>query len=282
METLLRQGIIRKLNAAHYSQVILVPKPDQTFRMCVDYRALNDCTPDASWPIPNIAEMLRIGSRKPKIFGIMDLTQGYHQAPLSDTTKAYTVFITFSGVNEFTRLPFGPKRAPSYFQEIMAAVVLVGLIYIICEIYIDDCSVFGDNNIEFVSRLRSVFERFRKHNLYLKANKCFFCLKELKFVGKVLSEEGLKISRTKIQSVLDFPLPTVGKQLKSFLGTVNYLRDFVRNHSTIVKPLQDLIANYDKTRKIVWTPETTAASHEMKLQINKCSTMHFLSDTWCR
>ena len=112
--------------------------------MCVDYRALNDCTPDSSWPIP------KIGSRKPKIFGIMDLTQGYHQAPLSNTTKAYTAFITFSGVYEFTRLPFGPKRAPSYFQEIMATVVLVGLIYMICERYIDDCSVFGDTNVEFV------------------------------------------------------------------------------------------------------------------------------------
>ena len=77
IETLLRQGIIRKSTSPHYSQVLLVPKPDSTFRMCVDYRALNDCTPDASWPIPNIAEMLRrIGSRKPKNFGIMDLTQG--------------------------------------------------------------------------------------------------------------------------------------------------------------------------------------------------------------
>ena len=110
LESLLRQGIIRKSNTAQYSQVLLVPKPDKTFRMCIDYRALDDCTPDASWPIPNIAEMLRrIGSRKPKIFGIMDLTQGYHQAPLSDTTKAYTAFITSPGVYEFTRLPFSPK-----------------------------------------------------------------------------------------------------------------------------------------------------------------------------
>ena len=68
--------------------------------MCVDYIALNDHTRDASWPIPNIAEMLRrIGSRKPKFLGIMDLTQGYHQAPPpSNTTKVYTAFITFSGV----------------------------------------------------------------------------------------------------------------------------------------------------------------------------------------
>ena len=115
----------------------------------------------------------------------MDLTQRYHQAPLSSTTKAYTAFITFSEVYEFTRLPFGPKRAPSCFQEIMATVVLVGLIYMICERYIDDCSVFGDTNIEFVSRLRLVFERFRKHKLYLKANKCYFGFKELEFVVKV-------------------------------------------------------------------------------------------------
>ena len=74
--------------------------------MCVDYRALNDCTPDASWPIPNIAEMLRrIGSRKPKNFGIMDLTQGYHQAPLSNTTKAYTAFITFWHVAQLKSWP---------------------------------------------------------------------------------------------------------------------------------------------------------------------------------
>ena len=115
--------------------------------------------------------------------------------------------------------------------------------------------------------------------LYLKANKCYLGFKEFEFVGKILSEEGLKISRTKFQSVRDFPLPTVGKQLQSFSGTVNYLGDFVRNHSIIVKPLHDLIANYDKTRRIVWTPETTAAFYEMKLQVSKCSTIHFMGDT---
>ena len=212
----------------------MVPKPDGTFRMCVDYRALNDCTADARWPIPNIAEILRrIGNQKPKIFDIVDLTQGYHQAPSTFATRVYTAFITFSGVYQFTRLPFGPKRAPSYFQEIMATVVLTGLIYMICEMYIDDCTVFGDTNIEFVSRLKLIFGRFRKHNLYLKASKCFFGYSVLEFVGKVVSERGLQISRTKIQSILDFPLLTVSKHLKSFLGTANYLRDFVKGYSTL-------------------------------------------------
>ena len=243
--------------------------------MCVDYRALNDCTADASWLIPNIAEMFRrIGSQIPKIFGIMDLTQ----APLTLATRAYTSFITFSGLYQFTRLPFGPKRAPSYFQEIMATVVLTRLIYMICEMCIDDYTVFGDTNIEFVSRLKLIFERFRKHDLYIKASKCFFGYSELEFVGKVVSKEGLQISRTKIQSILDFPLPTVSKQLKSFLRTANYLRDFVKGYSTLSQPLHQLLTDYNKTRRVVWTPESTAAFHEMELAISKCTTIHFMSD----
>ena len=99
----------------------------------------------------------------------------------------------------------------------MATVVLTGLIYMICEMYIDDCTVSCDTNIEFVSRLKLIFERFRKHNLYIKASKCFAGYFELEFVGKVVSEKGLQISRTIIQSILDFPLPTVSKQLKSFV-----------------------------------------------------------------
>ena len=81
-------------------------------------------------------------------------------------------------------------------------------------------NIMTDTNIEFVSRLKLIFERFRKHNLYIKASKCFFGYSELEFVGKVVSEKGLQISRTKIQSILDFPLPTVSEQLKSLLETI--------------------------------------------------------------
>ena len=77
----------------------------------------------------------------------------------------------------------------------MATVVLTGLIYMICEMYIDDCTVFGDTNIKFISRLKLIFKRFRKHNLHIKASKCFFGYSELEFVGKVVSEKGLQISR---------------------------------------------------------------------------------------
>ena len=124
--------------------------------------------------------------------------------------------------------------------------------------YIDDCNVFGRTTDEFIDRLREVFKRFRTHNLFLKAKLRYFGFAELDFVGKVLSEDGLKMSEKKIRSVLDFPKPILTKQLKSFLGTVNYFRAFVRNQSSIVHPLHQLILNYNKTKKIVWTPEADA------------------------
>ena len=72
---------------------------------------------------------------------------------------------------------------------------------------------------------------------------------------------------------------SVSKQLKSFLGTANYLRDFVKDYSTLSQPLHQLLTDYNKTCRVVWTPKSTAAFHEMKLAISKCTTMHFMSDT---
>ena len=79
----------------------------------------------------------------------------------------------------------------------MATVVLAGLMYITCEMYIDDCNVFGEDTIEFINRLRSVFLRFRTHKLFLKAKKCYFGYAEIDFVGKVLSEIGLQMTKQK-------------------------------------------------------------------------------------
>ena len=77
-------GIIKASQVSHYSQVLLVPKPDGSSRMCVNCIALNACTPDVSFPIPNIRQLyVRMRTKKPTIFGVMDLTQGYHQAPLT-------------------------------------------------------------------------------------------------------------------------------------------------------------------------------------------------------
>lgn len=277
---MLQNGILERSSAVHYSQGLLVPKPGvDKFRLVIDYRNMNGCTKDASYPIPNIDQMFRrIGLKKPKYFGCMDLTQGYHQAPVSLASRVFTAFILFSGVYQFTRLPFGLKRAPSYFQEQMAT-LLVGLIYFICELYLDDILVYGKTENEFITNLRTVFTRLDKHDLKLKAPKCFFGYEELEWVGKVVSSEGLQMSRSRIQKLIDFPQPVVFKQLKSFLGFVNYFRDFIRNQSMLVKPLHKLLTDYKKHAKISWTPESTKAFVDTKEAVRSITTLYFMNDT---
>jgi hypothetical protein len=115
IDQLSAQNIIERSDASYYSQVLLTAKPDGTKRFCIDYRKLNDYTKPAFWPLLNIKQMfVRLGTHKSSIYSVVDLTSGYHQAPLSLAARIFTVFITFCGVFHYLRLPFGPKRAPSY------------------------------------------------------------------------------------------------------------------------------------------------------------------------
>ena len=175
---MLLSGIIEKSDAVYYSHPVIVQKTAELFRFCIDYRLLNKCTEASSWPLPNIRALLeRVGHYKPDTFGVMDLTSGYHQAPMDAASKVLTAFICYSGVYQFTTLPFGPRRAPSYFQEMMTTVVLNGHIYTKCEMYLDDCIVFARGHDEFLERLERVFRRFRCFGLLLKAKKCRFGMK---------------------------------------------------------------------------------------------------------
>ena len=141
---MLASGVIERSDAAYYSHPVIVTKSPGKFRTCIDYRPLNKYLTPTSFPLPNIKHLFeRIGNKKPDVFGVMDLTAGYQQAPLHPSHRIFTAIICFAGVFQFTRLPFAPCRAPSYFQEQMVTAVLYGLIYHCCEMYLDDCIVYG-------------------------------------------------------------------------------------------------------------------------------------------
>jgi transposase InsO family protein len=281
IESMLRSGVIEPSNAHYWNHPVVVAKPDGSTRLCIDFRALNACSQPGTFPLLVIAAtLLRIGEKKPDTFGVMDLTSGYHQAPLHHESRALTAFMCFSGVYQFTRVPFGPTRAPSYFQEMMAAVVLCGLVYFICEMYLDDCIVFGRGNKEFIERLRKVFQAFSNRNIFLKAKKCKFGLKKVVYVGKEISKDGINMADDKIQNVLDFPKPMTNTQLRSFLGLANYFREFVPNHSHVVHPLQKMIDHAaSKRASIKWTQEGEAAFVKIKGLISQCPMLYFLNDT---
>jgi hypothetical protein len=172
--------------------------------VCVDYRNLNDASDSQHWPIPDIPSMLRrIGTQKPKIIGKMDLTKGYHQAPISENSRVYTAFMSIFGLYEYVCVPMGPKGAPSYFQAIMCMIVFVGLLYVFLEVYLDDVLIHAQTDDEFISRLRKVFERFRKHKLTASPNKCIFGTSEVEFVGHTINSTGIGMSEFIKQSICD-------------------------------------------------------------------------------
>jgi hypothetical protein len=132
IDDMLELGIIEYSDAPYYSQVILTPKPSvngqKRWRMVIDYRNLNDATALVGWKIPNIKELLlRVGAKKAKYFGVLDLTQGYFQILCAEQCRKWTAFICFRGIFQFTRCPMGIKNAPAIFQRLIATVVLVGL-----------------------------------------------------------------------------------------------------------------------------------------------------------
>ena len=252
LDLLQAQNIVRPSSASFYSQVLLTEKPPKGSgkkRFCIDYVNLNNCCTSTAWPIPNIKQMLqRLGTKRAKYFAVLDLTSGYHQAPVSQASILLTAFICFCGVYEYLRVPFGPKGAPPYFQYTMSTVVLAGLIYIICEVYLDDIIIHGRTAVEFLDNLRAVFERIRKHNIKLHPRKVRIGLRSVEYTGHVIDSTGISFSRKRIDTVLDFAIPTTQKQLKQFLGIANYFRDHIENLTEFVGPLQKYVLQYNKRK----------------------------------
>ena len=283
----LKLNVVETSTASEYSQVHLVPKPTPpgeptNWRFCIDYVRFNHSTIGVEGnTIPNVSQMLqRVGEKKPKVFGVMDMTSGYHQAPLSMSARILTAFICFMGVLQWLRVPMGLKNAAAYFQRVMATVVLVGLIYICCELYIDDVLVFGANNDEFITNLRLVFERFRKHKITLNPKKCKFGMDHVEYVGHVISEDGLSFTEKKREKVLNFPPPTRQKEMLAFLGLVNYFRDHVPDMTSLLHELRSLVLDYDKRKPIQWTPALEQTFYKVRDTIGNCPDLYFPDDNY--
>ena len=279
VELLVEKGVIQPSEQGYYSHGLVVPKSDDTWRFVVDYKNLNKISTAENWPIPNIKDMLtRIGDQRPKYFAVMDLTAGYHQAPIHANTRKWTAFMTFWGIYEWLRLPMGLKGAGAYFQRIMATIVLAGLVMVIVELYLDDIILTAQTEDSFIERLEVVFIRFLEHNITLNPKKCRFGMREVVYVGHTINEQGIHFSREKLDSVVNFPVPILEKQLKSFLGLANWFRDHIRNYANTTAPLHRMLTDYKRSRKLIWDTAVIDAFEQIKKDIDECPTLFFMDD----
>ena len=134
---------------------------------------------------------------------------------------------------------------------------------------------------EFLSRLEEVFTRFRGSGITLNPSKCRLGISQVEYVGHTIDKDGLHFTRSKLDSVLNFPKPRTKRQIKSFLCLANYFRDHIKNHSMRVQKLQEMVDNYQSRHahhKVVWTPEAYAAFEDIRQAIDECPKLWFLDD----
>ena len=215
-------GIVVESSSPYNSPVLLCPKPDGV-RLVLDYRKLNSITESDLFPIPPVKNVLSALSGN-KYFAKIDLTSGFFQVALDKHSQPKTAFSTDIGHYEFVVLAQGLKNSPSCFSRTINT-VLAGLEWNILVSYVDDCIVFANTFENFIERLRIVFDRFKKYNLKLKANKCEFGMNEIKFLGFKINEIGIALDEKKIESIVKMPEPQNIKELQSFLGCINFNRD---------------------------------------------------------
>jgi transposase InsO family protein len=280
VEQLLELGVIEPSDAAYYSHGFPVPKSTAgAWRLVIDLKNLNKISSTESWPIPNIKELLnRLGTHQASYFAVMDLTMGYHQAPIDPSCKKYTAFRTDTGLYQWNRLAMGLQGAGSYFQRVMSTIVLPRLIHSICELYLDDCIVPGQDEDSFISRLEQVFTRFREFGITLHPDKCRFGLSEVEYVGVKISKEGTHFTRSKLDSILDFKEPSTQGELKSFLGFANWFRDHVREYHSMSGPLHAMLSKYNRRTRLRWSEFTRNCYENLKVAIHECPQLYFLDE----
>ena len=142
--------------------------------------------------------------------------------------------------------------------------------YIICEAYVDDVIVSGQEEDDFVSNVEAVFTKFDLHHIKVNPKKMKLGLTQVECVGHVVDKDGVHFSRSKLDSVLNFKRPEYAAQMKSFLGLANYFRDHVRNYSDLSRPLNDMVSMhpYNRRLKLEWTSDTIAAYDALKTAIH--------------
>ncbi|KAJ4978546.1 hypothetical protein NE237_009326 [Protea cynaroides] len=188
---------------------------------------------------------------------------GYHQLKIKDGDIPKTAFRTRYGHYEFLIMSFGLTNTPATFMELMNQ-VFHDMLDTSVFVFIDDILVYSKNEETHIKNLNAVMQRLRKEKLYVKFSKCEFWLKEVAFLGHVVSAEGIKVDPSKIEAIVKWEAPKSVAEIRSFQGLVGYYRRFVEDYSQIAVPLTSLTK---KGEKFVWTDKCEKSFQTLKARL---------------
>ena len=239
INSMLEKKVIEPAISEWASPIVLVPKKDGQLRFCVDYRKLNEQTIADAYPLPRMDDCIdSLGDAK--IFTTLDCNSGYWQIPVAEEDKDKTTFTSHMGTYRFTRLPFGLKNAPATFQRALD-MILSGVRWQSCLIYLDDVIVFSSNEEEHLEQVDQVLNLLRKAGVTLKLSKCKFFQNKVDYLGHVLLPGKLAVARESTEAIRQATFPQNPTQMRSFLGSCNVFRRFVKDYAETSRPLNEML-----------------------------------------
>ena len=291
LDELLQQGIItpvsEKEDVPISSPIVLVskrnkPKPGvepgsreaslSMYRFCVDFRYLNSQTQDFRYAIPDVQELTEsFSQRTPNYISSIDLSSGFFQMKISSDASKFTAFNTCFGTYKFLRLPQGLKTSPNSFQLLMDK-ILTGLSFRSTLCYLDDVLIFSETFEQHLSDLQEVFDRFRAAGLKLSPGKCRFAKNRCVFLGHEISKDGISPSSDRLKAVSDYPVPKNMKQLKRFLGLMNWFKKYIPGYSAKAQCLYKLLK---KDVSFEWKDEQRTAFESLKASLLSSDALAF-------
>ncbi|KAL0543603.1 hypothetical protein IC582_018703 [Cucumis melo] len=248
LQEFLDKGFIRPSVSPWGAPVLFVKKKDGSMRLCIDYRELNKVTVKNRYPLPRIDDLFD-QLQGATVFSKIDLRSGYHQLRIKDEDVPKTAFRSRYGHYEFIVMSFGLTNAPAVFMDLMNRVFREFLDTFVI-VFIDDILIYSKTEAEHEEHLRMVLQTLRDNKLYAKFSKCEFWLKQVSFLGHVVSKDGVSVDPAKIEAITGWTRPSTVSEVRSFLGLAGYYRRFVENFSRIATPLTQLTR---KGAPFVWS-----------------------------
>ena len=246
------------------SPTVNVPKfrdDNLSVRICGDYKKVNLCLEDDKYPLPTAQDLfakLASDGKKPRVFSTLDLSGAFNQLKLDDESVPLLTLNTHTGLYPINGLSYCVKTAPSLFKATMDK-ILSGIDNVMC--FIDDILIIGESEADNLKTLSQVFTRLKTYNMHLNKVKCRYLQPSVQYLGHILSEEGVKPVKDKIDAMKNAPAPKDLTELQSFLGLVNYYGIFIPSLSTLLQPLY---ARLNAGVKWSWDIECEQAFNKLK------------------
>jgi hypothetical protein len=259
LEENLDRGFIAPSQAPFASPVLFVKKPNGGLRFCVDFRKLNNLTRKDRYPLPLINETLaRLA--KAKVYTKLDIRQAFHRIRMDPDSEELTTFRTRYGAYKCKVLWEGLTNGPATYQRYMND-VLFDYLDIFCTAYLDDILIYSEDPLEHEEHVRKVLERLRKAGLQADIKKSEFRVTRTKYLGFIISTDGIEVDPEKVSVVKNWKEPTTVKGVQSFLGFCNFYRRFITNYGRIARPLNELTR---KGTAYTWTASCQEAFDQLK------------------